>query len=467
MNNLVLLLFIILVIACTTAVFACHSPRPVSAGQAVAKALRWWAETILDSFGWGKPPLPEYPVHVGYDSMNILPQIVDKELEKMRKSFDSCYCQNYSVLKNRIQYLFPVLFPKSAQDDMEHFKNLIQKQAEEGLVSHMRKFDCQLPAEPLTVIQLLSDSLIISYARNEEGIREIAETKRKRRSLEHMQKPEPETFYEKWTSTPIDRYTDDKSAKMVWGYQADAYRDEGILMSIRLNIATHCHALITGSSGSGKSQALLFLMGKLLQAQPDICLYVCDFKKSEDFKFLEGYPYYYAGKDCYNGIMAYYERFSEIRENGSDGRRYLLICDEYPSLINYLQMLDKQNKTKYANDILGAVSEILMLGRGTGNGCSVWFITQRSDSSLFSNGARDNFMVIIGLGKLSKEQRVMTFAGEEIPDRIFHAGEGMLLADGEEITAVKYPLIEDTPDWKSHILTALMRHDSARADVQA
>lgn len=464
MGSLILLLFIMLVIVCTAIVFSCRSPRPVSIGQAVVMALRWWGKTILDAFGWGSSSPPEYPIHIGFDGTCILPQIVDKELEKIEKSFDSCYCQRYSILDNQIQYLFPVLIPRSAQDDIGHFKSLVQKQAEEGLVSHMRKYNCQLPAEPLTAIQLLTDSLIVYYARNEKGMYEIAEIKQKLRSLDHMPISEPETFYEKWTSRPMDSHVDGKSAKMVWGYQADAYRSGGILMPIRLNIASHCHALITGSSGSGKSQALLFLIGKLLQAQPDdICLYVCDFKKS-DFKFLEGYSHYYAGKDCYNGIMAYYKQFSEIREGRSDGRRHLLICDEYPSLINHLQMRDKQQKTKYANDILGAVSEVLMLGRGIGFGC--WIVTQRSDASLFANnGSRDNFMVVVGLGRLSKEQRAMIFAGEEISDHAFHAGEGMLLADGNEIAEIKYPLIEDVPDWENHILSALMRSDSACAVV--
>ena len=106
------------------------------------------------------------------------------------------------------------------------------------------------------------------------------------------------------------------------------------------------------------------------------------------------------------------------------------------------------------NDVLGAVAEILMLGRGIGFGC--WIVTQRADSALFSNGARDNFMAVLAFGNLSKEQKGMVFPGQEIPDHIFRAGEGMLLADGKEITAVKFPLIEDAAGWKRHILSILM-----------
>lgn len=235
----------------------------------------------------------------------------------------------------------------------------------------------------------------------------------------------------------------------MWGYYREHFAKYGLAIPINLEIASYPHALITGASGSGKTQALLFLLGKLLRNTPDIIVYLCDFKNSEDFSFLNGYTHYYAGKNCYEGIMEYYKCFSESREKGSNQKRYILICDEYPAFVNYLQMQDKLNKTKYAGNVLNSVAEILMLGRGINFG--IWIVTQRADSTLFSNGARDNFMVIIGLGNLSKEQKSMIFSGQEIPDTRFSAGEGMFLADGKEIMEVKYPMIDNVSDWKSHI----------------
>ena len=243
--------------------------------------------------------------------------------------------------------------------------------------------------------------------------------------------------------------------KMVFGYELDAFSRYGLAIPIKLGLASHCHALITGGSGSGKSYALLFLIGKLLQACPGISIYLCDFKNSGDFSFLEGCAHYYAGQDCYAGVMDYYREFSHARaDRALQGRtRHVLIFDEYPAFVSYHQMKDKMDKTKLANDILGAVAENLMLGRGIGFGC--WIVTQRADSTLFSNGARDNFMAVCALGSLSKEQKGMVFPGQEIPGRAFQAGEGMLLADGREITAVKYPLLEDAAGWKRHILGTL------------
>lgn len=252
-----------------------------------------------------------------------------------------------------------------------------------------------------------------------------------------------------------------KDRKMVFGYELLPFSEYGLSIPIRLEIGSYPHMLITGASGSGKSMTLLFLLGKLLQCYPDIEMYLCDFKNSDDFSFLEGYPYYYTGADCYTGVMEYYEKFSEIRADREkqNQKRYVLIFDEYPAFINFLNMRDKANKTKLANDILGAVSEILMLGRGIS--CGIWLLTQRADSTLFSNGARDNLMVIIGLGRMSKEQKGMIFPGQEILDLIFSAGEGMLLADGREITSVKYPIIQDISDWKRHIRSILQKTDNS------
>lgn len=231
------------------------------------------------------------------------------------------------------------------------------------------------------------------------------------------------------------------------------YSDTGLKIPIDLKLSEHCNLLLTGCSGSGKSYALLFLIGSVLKSNKEIEVYFCDFKNSLDFAFLEGYEHYFGGDDCYNGIMQYYRKFCESREKRDFSRKHLLICDEYPALVNYLQGQDKLNKTKYGNEVLSAISELLCLGRGIN--FYTWIVTQRADNTLFSNGSRDNFMVIIGLGRLSKEQKGMVFAGEEVPDTIYQKGEGILLADGHPLLEVKFPLIKNVDDWKRHILSIL------------
>lgn len=248
---------------------------------------------------------------------------------------------------------------------------------------------------------------------------------------------------------------------MKFGYDLALYKDFGAKVSITLDLSSHCHTLVTGSSGSGKSQALLYLLGSLLKSASNTIVFLCDFKNSTDFRFLQTYPHYYSGLDCYKGIMEYYERFQQVRQNDTSNSSYLLIVDEYPALLSHLETLDKVNKTKHTNDILSAISVILMMGRGTGNGFGFWCVTQRADSSWFNSGSRDNFMSIIILGRVSREQKIMLLRGEDIPDRIYKPGQGILLTDGEPLKEVIYPLIRDMNNWKQHILAILSQSSGA------
>ena len=246
---------------------------------------------------------------------------------------------------------------------------------------------------------------------------------------------------------------------MIYGYNMGIFNDTGLKIPIQLDLSDHCNLLLTGCSGSGKSYALLYLLGSVLKSNEDIEIFFCDFKNSYDFSFLEDYPHYYSGDNCYDGITEYYRVFCSARQQREFTKKHLLICDEYPSLVNYLQGKDKANKTKYASEVLSAISELLCLGRGIQ--FYTWIVTQRADNSLFANGARDNFMVVIGLGRLSKEQKGMLFSGEELPERIYKKGEGILLADGYPLREVKFPFIRNIDDWKKHIHAILQPHSGS------
>ena len=246
---------------------------------------------------------------------------------------------------------------------------------------------------------------------------------------------------------------------MRYGYDMGIFTETGLKIPIQLDLSEHCNLLLTGCSGSGKSYALLYLLGSVLKSNEDIEIFFCDFKNSYDFSFLEDYPHYYSGDNCYEGITEYYRVFCSARQQREFTKKHLLICDEYPALVNYLQGQDKLNKTKYASEVLSAISDLLCLGRGIQ--FYTWIVTQRADNSLFANGARDNFMVVIGLGRLSKEQKGMLFSGEELPERIYKKGEGILLADGYPLREVKFPFIRNIDDWKKHIHAILQPHSGS------
>lgn len=247
---------------------------------------------------------------------------------------------------------------------------------------------------------------------------------------------------------------------MNWGYYLDIWYEYSLKSPIEIPIESHCHALITGASGSGKSKTLTTLLGSALKSDPEIELVFCDFKNSDEFAFLKAYEGYYAGESCFDGITQFYADFCKTREaGGRPDKKRLLIIDEYPAFISYLQTMDKSNKTKRSNEILSIVSEVLMLGRGLNS--YIWIVTQRADSSWFQAGSRDNLMLLCCLGNPSKEQKAMLFSGEELPERIYKAGEGILHADGKELLEVKFPVIIDIDDWKKHILEILCPDDEA------
>lgn len=243
---------------------------------------------------------------------------------------------------------------------------------------------------------------------------------------------------------------------LTWGYSLPDYYRLGIHYPVKRPLFSHCHALITGASGSGKSLTVLWLLGRLLQVYPELRLTFCDFKNSEEFRFLEPFSGYYSGTRCLDGFLEYSRQFSSIRENGTNQVPHLLLCDEYQAMVNYFQAVDRREKSKQAAEILSIAAEILMLGRGLN--CFLWTVTQRCSAELFNQGSRDNFQIVLALGNLSKEQRNMLFSGEELPPgQIYRPGEGLLLSDGYPLTEVKFPLISDVKDWQEHILRILCR----------
>ncbi|MBE5840919.1 MAG: hypothetical protein E7304_05875 [Butyrivibrio sp.] len=242
---------------------------------------------------------------------------------------------------------------------------------------------------------------------------------------------------------------------MYYGALLQPWNNEGIVIRNEVPLDTHKMVLFAGGTGSGKTQSIITQLGLLIkEGVRDITL--CDFK-GIDFQFLNGYRKYYSGDFAFDGIMAFYEEFTQARHGGTvDKQHHILIVDEYPSLLTYFQTKDKADRTKRANDIMSAISEMLMLGRGLNYG--VWISCQRASSSWFENGSRDNFQVICALGRLSKEQRQMLFSGEDFDAniRIYGPGTGLCLADGRELVEVQFPLISDLANWKEHIRQELM-----------
>lgn len=219
--------------------------------------------------------------------------------------------------------------------------------------------------------------------------------------------------------------------------------------ALNVDLRSHPSLLLTGSSGSGKSYALKWLIANLLKNNAE--LYFCNFKNSDDFKFLKGYEKYYVFRQCADGLQNFYKHFKELQESDIEfpGKFHILAFDEFPAFIQAATAQDK----KLAENYKMMISEMLMLGRSYGVG--IWLIMQRPDSSFLANGARDNFQTAVSLGNLSKEARLMLYSGLDLPDRIYKAGEGICWIDGIGLSEIKFPKIRNIPALEARILNRL------------
>lgn len=217
---------------------------------------------------------------------------------------------------------------------------------------------------------------------------------------------------------------------------------------------TICHepnCLVVGNTGSGKSYALLTLLGTYAQQNPDVSITICDYKKSSFAQF-EDTPNFYGYAAVPAGIKAVYHEFQErLEANDPERNKQLkvLLIDEYGALIS------AQDK-KAATELKTMVGNMLFMGRSLG--IRVLIGVQRADAEYFHAGARDQFKATLGLGNLSKEQKNMLFPEfREHMTAINGTGEGYLLVDGQNIERVKVAEIRDMNALNESIRKAMCR----------
>ena len=229
--------------------------------------------------------------------------------------------------------------------------------------------------------------------------------------------------------------------QLSFGVRREELIGKGIPITIKANLLTHPHILLTGSSGSGKSYLLKILVSQVLERKGTFEVWFGDYKNSPDFRYLNPLPHYASGKDVIALIHEYYALFQDVL-NGKVRITTIpiLILDEYPALITYLEQADK----KEAESIKKIITELLMLGRSVENiSFPIWITAQRPDANIFgAGGARDNFMVRIALGNLSGEaKRMFTSDVSELPHNTYGRGQGLISIDGQDILEIYIPEI--------------------------
>lgn len=203
-----------------------------------------------------------------------------------------------------------------------------------------------------------------------------------------------------------------------------------------IELAKEPNFLVVGKTGSGKSYALMVLLG-IYSAIPGVHITICDYKKSSFAQFSDAASFY-GYEEVPDGIRNFYKEFQyRLAANDEERNKIIrvLVIDEYGALIS------AQDK-KTADELKTMVSNMLFMGRSLG--IRVLIGVQRADAEHFKAGARDQARAILGLGNLSKEQKQMLFSDyKDTMNEHNGLGEGYLLIDGQDIERVQVAEIKD------------------------
>ena len=219
------------------------------------------------------------------------------------------------------------------------------------------------------------------------------------------------------------------------GYDYGVMYKYGI--KIPLYASINSHLIMVGSSGSGKSTAILYLIYK--SKKYGCKWYIIDFKASKEFVGItERYAEF---EESINVIRAFYNEFLDTPEGG-DGIVKVLLIDEIAGLLTHYCMT-KDGKM-IADEVRRMMSSILMLGRS--KKCYLWLVMQRYTASIFpsASGAADNFHVYIGLGRLTPDSRKGLFAGEHFAEEehlVYGQARGIVLIDGQPLRGLIIPKV--------------------------
>lgn len=241
------------------------------------------------------------------------------------------------------------------------------------------------------------------------------------------------------------------------GYDYDKWYAYGEKMPILTDISTktNSHTLLCGMSGSGKSFATNILLAKLYKENEQGKIYFADYKQDDQFSYLRECPRYYPYNNSIEALEIVYQILHK-RQSGEDISRQpiTLVFDEYVATVLAIQNTEK----KKADEIMRKVSEILMLGRSLA--VRLVISCQRPDAYAFPSGSRLNYGIMIILGAPIRSIYEMLIPKEyidEIGERHFGVGEGVVLLQGSQLRFVKVPMVRDVDNMKQICIAALTK----------
>lgn len=281
------------------------------------------------------------------------------------------------------------------------------------------------------------------------------------------------TQVDRWQSSRTNQITFQLEQKVDRRFEIDEFtefvedypniKNPNILLIDKITSVPICHTFLVGSTGSGKTVALSFLLKQLVFKRNKTQIFIIDRKKSDLYllqkKLSEEYKYIFM-QNSKEGILAMCRRAMEIveyRRNNlvRDGQKrkfpvFLMVIDEYISLY---QSFNKDER----EEIKRTITEILVIGRELN--CHLWLSQQSptAESSGLSTYLKNQFLVNIFLRpSMTNKIALETMFGKNVitnPFVIsFDVGQGLcqnLILSEENRTSVP-KMIEFPPPFEDY-----------------
>lgn len=207
------------------------------------------------------------------------------------------------------------------------------------------------------------------------------------------------------------------------------------------NIKSVPHALFTGSTGSGKTTFVKYVLSNILRYYEVNCI---DGKSIDYIKYSDYFKKYESvlnKENCISMIKKFndemLDRFTYLQEIKEDNiydkniyQPKFLMIDEYTS---FIESLDKKTKA----EILNLIGNIARLGRAVG--MILILLMQRPDTTFLSGEIRNNFLLRVVLGPNGNEIYRMMFDTADDFENNMKIGQGYARVGGKQyIISVPY-----------------------------